>query len=162
MRYAMFLAFLPHALLIWCVVRFFKNTKPGLAYQWMRSIGWIALCALPPVVVRLVPTLFSDLDQGLETLAVGLGSWLVNLGGQSVIHIFEENVKDWTGHRSDTMFDNAHVFFALTAAQVLLLSTIVTTRLRLKQTWRDMVVLSVGLFVFVNAFLGMDWEWYGT
>ena len=156
------LVFLPHAFLIWCVVRYFRNKKPSLLYQWMRSIGWIGLCALPIVVVRFLPALFSDWDHLLESLAVSLGSWLVNLGGQSVIHIFEDNVKDWTGHRRDTMLDNADVFFTLTAVQVLILSAIVTTRFRLQKTWKDVLVLAVGVFVLVNAALGMNWMWYGT
>ncbi len=48
-----------------------------------------------------------------ETLLLLLGApltWPIFLGGQTVIRIFEDNVKHWTGHRRDTMFDNAHVF----------------------------------------------------
>lgn len=128
----------------------------------MRGVGWIGLCALPIVIYKAIPLLTSGSDHFWEGLFLTLGSWLVNLGGESVIQVFEANVKDWTGHRRDTMFDNANVFFALTAAQVLVLSAIVTTRLRMKKTWSDRVVLSVGLFVLVNAGFGMNWKWFGT
>ncbi|MFK5956966.1 MAG: hypothetical protein QM477_11045 [Planctomycetota bacterium] len=152
------LIFTPQAVLIWCVVRYFRNQKPNLLYQWMRGIGWIGLCALPVVAWQAAVALAS----GMKAMILLPGSWLVHLGGQSVIHIFEDNVKNWTGHRRDTMFDNADVFFALTAAQVFLLSSVTAWRFRMHKGWRDPLVLSVGIFVLVNAVLGMDWMWFGT
>lgn len=83
-------------------------------------------------------------------------------GGQTVVSVFEANVKDWTGHRRDTMFDNAPVFFGLVLAQVLALSLLVAWRFRRGAGPRDPLVLGVGLFATANAALAMSWPWYGT
>ncbi|MHC4822961.1 MAG: hypothetical protein ACYTEP_02975 [Planctomycetota bacterium] len=105
---------------------------------------------------------FSDLGERLLVLP---GSWTVLMGGQSVIAVFEDNVKQWTGHRRDTMFDNLPVILTLTAVQVLVLSALVWWRFRKGKGLRDPLDpldLGVGIFMAVNAALAMQWMWFGT
>jgi len=86
----------------------------------------------------------------------------VLMGGQTVISVFEENVKDWTGHRRDTMADNTEVFVLMMLIQLAALSWFVARRFAKGKSWRDPVVRGIGIFMAVNAFLAMDWPWYGT
>lgn len=153
----------PFVFSIWCIVCVFRNASSGKLYQAQRSYGWLALCTAPIVLAQIVigfgSISFSDLGQ---SLAVVPGSWMVLLGGQSVVTIFEDNVKDWTGHRKDTMLDNAHVFLALTAVQVLTLGSLIFWRFRQGKSLRDKWVLGIGIFMVVNAALAMQWMWFGT
>lgn len=148
---------------IWCMVRLFRNQKDSWIYQLQRSFGWVILPAF--LVVLLQPFLLL-LQHGIDDVsevAVSLfGSWPVLVAGQTVITIFEDNVKDWTGHRRDTMFDNAPVFLGLMAAQTLVLTMAVYWRFRSGKTWRDPLVLGIGIFLLINAILAKDWPWYGT
>ncbi len=156
------LLFLP--LMVWGIVCFFRNRSDSLHYQLRRGFGWISMCVISVTILAALIEIFSDWD-GVESIQHLLLSPIVSpvfLGGQTVITIFEDNVKDWTGHRRDTMFDNSHVFFGLVFIQALVLSLIVAWRLRGGKTWRDPVVMAVGAFVAINAFLGRDWPWYGT
>lgn len=161
--FAILLYLLPLAFSVWCIVRLYSNQQQTWFYQAQRSFAWV-ICAALPVLFAL--PILGIMEHGFEDFGAWgfllFGSWPVLVGGQSVIHIFEENVKDWTGHRQDTMFDNADVFFGLVAAQTLLLTLLVFWRFRKGKGWRDPFVLAVGLFVLVNAALGMHWEWYGT
>lgn len=149
---------------VWCIVCLFRNKRSGLFYQAQRSFGWLALCTAPVALAQVFTGFGRDFgfDDFFERIAVVPGSWFVLLGGQSVITIFEDNVKDWTGHRKDTMFDNAPVFLALTLAQILVFTAIVLWRFRKGKGMRDPVVLGIGIFMAVNAALGMQWMWFGT
>jgi|FLOH01.1.fsa_nt_gi hypothetical protein len=155
------LLFLP--LMIWGSICFFRNRRKTAIYQLCRAFGWISLCVFPVPFLAAARQSIEDFNLG-ETLLLLLGApltWPIFLGGQTVIRIFEDNVKHWTGHRRDTMFDNAHVFFGLILVQVLLLSLLVAWRFQQGKTWRDPVVLGVGIFMAGNAMLGMNWPWYG-
>lgn len=148
---------------IWCLERLFRNHKNSWFYQLQRSFGWVILPALPVVLAKPILTIIEHGIEELDSIFFWLvGSWPVLVAGQSVITIFEDNVKDWTGHRRDTMFDNAGVFFGLMAAQTLVLTMAVFWRFRSGKTWRDPLVLGIGIFLLINAILAMDWPWYGT
>ena len=150
---------------IWCVVAFFRNNSEKFIYQWRRAIGWLSMCVFPFTLVAVGANM---LDNGKVEWDKAVGVviapfyWGVLMGGQTVIDVFEENVKDWTGHRKDTMADNTEVFALLMLIQLAVLSWLVALRFRKGKTWRDPLVCVVGLFMAVNAFLAMDWPWYGT
>lgn len=149
---------------IWCILCLFRNAREGKLYQLQRAYGWVALCTAPIVFAQFFVGFghgFSFDDLG-EQLMIMPGSWFVLQGGQSVVHLFEENVKDWTGHRQSTMMDNWPVFAGLTLAQVLLLTVLVWRRFLKGRTLRDRGVLGIGLFLFVNAALAMQWKWFGS
>jgi len=167
MRKILFLAayLLPGVFAVWSIVRLFRNRNTSFLYQWQRAFGWLALCSVPfpPLqALRGVLGMGRISFDALEALLVLPGSWYVLFGGKSVVYVFEENVKDWTGHRRDTMFDNAPVFFALVLAQVLVLSLLVGWRFHKGKSLRDPVVLGTGIFMAVNAALAMSWPWFGT
>lgn len=136
--------------------------------HFLRGLRWCALCVAP--VALLQPLWFGikhseglpSLGDLLQVLLILPGSFLVLLGGQSVVTVFEDNVKDWTGHRRDTMFDNMDVFLGLVSVQTLLLALLLAWRYRRGATRRDPVVVGVGLFLVVNALLAIDWMWFGT
>ncbi len=156
------LLFLP--MMVWGLVCFFRNRRDSFLYQWRRAFGWLSLCVVPiPFVAGILKLLKSGevRDFGVSVLVAPLTSPIF-LGGHTVITVFEDNVKNWTGHRRDTMFDNAHVFFALVLIQVTVLSLLVAWRFQRGKSWRDPWVLCVGVFMMVNAFLAKDWPWYGT
>jgi hypothetical protein len=148
----------------WCLVSWFRDSSESTFYQSRRAFGWLALCVAPLPFVNLLFHAIREwrADGFLEGLAVTVLQWPVLLGGQTVISVFEANVKDWTGHRRDTMLDNSHVFLALTVVQALVLSLLVYRRLRKGKTWRDPLLRGVGLFMLVNGWMAMDWPWYGT
>lgn len=150
--------------LVWGAVCFFLDRKSSFAYQWRRAWGWLWLCILPIPFAAAISKLLRDGEWGEAFLQFAIAPVIspIFLGGQTVITVFEDNVKNWTGHRRDTMFDNAHVFFGLVLIQVAILSLLVAWRFRRGKTWRDPVVLGVGIFMAVNAWRGMDWPWYGT
>ena len=156
------LLFLPF--MVWGLICFFQNRRETFLYQMRRALGWITLCVLPVPLFAAITKIFrgEDLDHVFANLAISPLVSPIFLGGQTVITVFEDNVKGWTGHRRDTMFDNAHVFFGLVLIQVTILSLLVAWRFRRGKTWRDPLVLGVGVFMIVNAWLGMDWPWYGT
>ena len=160
---ALYLA--PGAFALWCIRRLRRNERPSWFYQWQRAWGWLALCAAPAPLLQCLRGLFGS-SRGLAALAEQLtilpGSWYVQLGGQSVVSIFEAHVKTWTGHRRDTMLDNAAVFFGLVLLQAGLASLLVTWRLRRGAPLRDPLVLATGAFTAVNALLAASWPWYGT
>jgi len=148
---------------IWCMVRLFRNQKDSWFYQLQRSYAWVILPALPVVLAKPVLAMIEHGFEEFDSIFFWLiGSWPVLVAGQSVITIFEDNVKDWTGHRESTMFDNAPVFFGLMAAQTLVFTMAVFWRFRSGKSWRDPLVLGIGIFLLINAIMGMNWEWYGT
>ena len=158
---------LPSAFYCWCLACLLRNRKRSWFYQWQRGLGWIALCVAPfPIWQALAGSIsgtgFSSIGESLTQLALVPGSWWILTGGETVIAIFEENVKDWTGHRRDTMFDNLHVFALLTIAQTLILSGIASLRFHKGKNWRDPILLGIGLFSAINAAMGMHWMWFGT
>jgi hypothetical protein len=156
------LLFLPF--MAWGTVCFFLNRRDRLSYQLLRALGWISLCALPVPFVAAISKMLRDGEWAEAFLHFAIAPLItpIFLGGQTVVSLFEENVRNWTGHRRDTMFDNAHVFFGLVLIQALILCAIVAWRFRRGKTWRDPLVLGVGVFVTVNGLLTMDWPWYGT
>lgn len=138
--------FLPHLVLATGIVLLVRNRSRHLFYQAWRGLGLLGLCALPAAIAgNLVPI-----------------GWPIYLGGHTVVTIFEENVKDWTGHRRDTLLDNLHVYAALTAVQVLLLMAILVWRWRRGAGWRDPWVWAVAIFMLANSLAAWDWPWYGT
>jgi uncharacterized membrane protein len=161
----MWFAFLLPILFTWCVVDYFRNKNDKFLYQWRRAIGWLALCVFPITLVAVVARMLED--GGVEwdkaaTVVFAPIHWIILIAGQTVISVFEENVKDWTGHRRDTMADNTEVFVLMLLIQLAVLSWFVALRFRKGKTWRDPLVCGVGIFMAVNAFLAMDWPWYGT
>lgn len=156
------LLFLPF--MVWGAVCFFLNRQDSFFYQYRRALGWVSLSVLPVPFVAAISKLLRDGEWGGAFLHFAIAPILapIFLGGHTVITVFEDNVKNWTGHRRDTMFDNAHVFFGLVLIQVTILSLLVAWRFRRGKTWRDPVILGVGMFTLVNGLLAMDWPWYGT
>jgi len=155
----------PMAFTLWCILRLFRNRSQGFLYQWQRGLGWTALSVLPVVLAQPFYFAFGNGPVSLSGFFNGLallpGAWMVLLGGETVIHLFEDNVKAWTGHRQDTMFDNLPVFFGMVLVQSLILSLLVTWRFRAGKSLRDPAVLAIGLFLLVNAALAIGWVWFG-
>jgi len=168
MRLAFALVYLlPAAFAVWSIVRLFRDRdrEPGSVVQWQRGFGWIALCTAPFAPLQILRSMLGMARYSFdapEALLAWPASWYVLFGGRTVVAVFEANVEAWTGHRRDTMLDNAWVFLALTGVQVLVLSLIVLWRFRAGRTLRDPVVLAVGAFAAVNAALAMTWPWFGT
>ena len=105
-----------------------------------RAVGWQVLCVAPVLAVHVVLLV---VHQGVgmygSLAAIVIGSWVL-LGGASVQLLFEATAKELTGHRRDTMMDNAHVYLALTAVQVLLLALVVAQRMHSGRGLRDPIV----------------------
>jgi len=161
----MWFAILLPALFLWCITCYFRNSSDKFAYQWRRGAGWIALCVAPITFVAVFALIIEDGGFDWEkatTIVWAPIHWCVLMGGQTVISVFEENVKDWTGHRRDTMADNTEVFVLMMLIQLAALSWFVARRFAKGKSWRDPVVRGIGIFMAVNAFLAMDWPWYGT
>ncbi|MFT4539190.1 MAG: hypothetical protein ACI841_004985 [Planctomycetota bacterium] len=155
----------PAAFAGWSIWRLFRSQGSSFWLSWQRAFGLLCLSTLPVLIVQLLTGLSGGFRYSidfLESLIVIPGSWYVLWGGHSVISVFEKNVKSWTGHRRDTMLDNAHIFFALVFVQLLVLTLVVATRFRAGAKINDPVVASIGVFAGVNALLGMSWMWLGT
>jgi len=128
--------------------------------RWASALGWLALWILPAIVVQCAWLMSRYSATALSTLmAVPASAWVL-LGGGSVIAVFEATVYDLTGHRQSTMFDNIHVFLALTALQCAPFVAILVRRS--ESRWRDPVALAIGAAFLVNALLGARWPWWGT
>jgi hypothetical protein len=89
-------------------------------------------------------------------------SWWVLSCGQTVVKIFDENVKNWTGHRQSTMLDNWPVFFGLGLIQAIILSLIVAHRMKGGEKPTQGLALVGGIFMCVNAMLATSFNWAGT
>jgi hypothetical protein len=144
-----------------CIVCLFKHRRNYMLRAW----GWLALCSFPAVIVQNTkwvlgtPGMTIGLDDVCKTLPY---SWYVLSCGQSVVNIFEENIEHWTGHRQSTMLDNWPVFFGLGLAQALVLSYFVARRLRAGATLKDSTVITIGVFMCINAILAASFNWAGT
>lgn len=161
----MWLGILLPALFLWFIVSYFRNSNDKFLYQWRRGAGWLALCVAPITVVAVLARMIGDGGVEWDQAGAIVGApfhWPVLMGGQTVISIFEENVKDWTGHRKDTLLDNVGVFVLMMTIQVAVLSFFVAKRFQKGKTWRDPLVRGLGILMAINAFLGMEWPWYGT
>jgi hypothetical protein len=102
--------------------------------HWTASLGWITLWVVPALVYQLVwmlsSTSFSPGPMAeLLLVAAPIGLWVL-LGGASVVFVFEATAHEITGHRSSTMMDNIHVYFAYTAIQTAVFVAILVCRSR--------------------------------
>lgn len=131
--------------------------------MFLRGFGWVALCAVPAVVVQYAKggSHGWSADTILAAILYAPLAWWVLLGGASVQYVFEATVRDLFGSRQSTM-SHPQWYLMLAAAQVAVLAFAVATRLRRRAPWTDPVVLVVGALVLLNAILGADWPWWGT
>jgi hypothetical protein len=146
---------------IWCIICLLRHRRNNLLRAW----GWLALCVTPGVIIQNISWLSGTAGMKIDLRDVFITlpySWYVLSCGQSVIKVFEENVKNWTGHRTFTMIDNWPVFFALGFLQAVILSYVVARRLRAGRSLKDPMVISAGVFMCVNAILASSWNWAGT
>jgi len=165
------LALLPTLLLAWCAASLFRSRgskRPWSAVQC--ALGWQSLWVLPALAGHVVLVVVRHGFNLLEIPFALVFGWWVLLGGASVQAVFEETAKDLTGHRRDTLLDNAHVYLAFTAVQALALGLLLAPRLRAHRARgtgagalvRDPVLLLAGLAVLANAALGIAWPWWGS
>jgi len=154
--------------LLWCAWRYLRRERAeAFGGRWTQAVGLLGLWTLVASVAQLVA---ASLDWIWKSTSFDLGnapgmlvfSWWVLLGGWSVQTVFEETAKDLTGHRRDTMMDNAHYYLALTAVQTLVLALVVAWRWRQPRERSDPLVATVCLLVLTNALAGIAFPYWGT
>ena len=148
------------------IALFLLRERSGWPVWVARGAGFQALCAAPGILVQAWWLFLSgrsaySVDAG-EFLLMIPGSWWVLIGGYSVQARFEDTAKELTGHRQATMMDNWHYYYGLVLLQTLLLCLVIAWRLRKGSGFRDPVIVAVGVFSFLNAWLGHTWPWWGS
>lgn len=130
-----------------------SRSRPSLGRAFAAGIGLQFLAAAPAAILQAVREgypLFAPL--GLPVL----------VGGRSVVRLFEATVQRVCGERHDTMLSNAWWFFALAAAQALLIAVFLAWRRRRTGRWLEPWALGTLAFLLANATLAADWPWWGT
>jgi hypothetical protein len=158
------LAFVPAAALALCLWRFLKFPRAAsFRGRVVQSVGLVALAGLIASLAQLAAAglgwILSDFSPVLF-LTLPL-AWSVLTGGWSVQQVFEETVKDVTGHRQSTLSDNAHYYLALALVQTLLVAVLLARRKHgsfARDPWAWLVLAGA----LANSLAGITWPWWGT
>lgn len=143
-------------LLIVSMVVFWRRYEKPPRGSVLESLGWISLWALPPCVL-LFGTIVTDL-RGLVFVPL---AHAIYAGGGTIVWVFEETVGKIYGGRQST-FSHGEYFFALAWVQWLVLITVIYVLRRRGARWRHPALITIGVLVLLNAFVGLSFQWWTT
>jgi len=133
------------------------------------SIGYQFLTGIAVGIVQSVTLLMgmhSTTMSGIATLLiVPIFGTPFNTGGFTIRLIFEalvEPLESIVGHRSATVLSNFPFYLVLLFIQIAIVTMLVFIRYRKTKTFKDWLIITVFIAVFINGLMNIMWPWWGT